>query len=274
MELDPAIPDTGNVRLLHLTDSPQPATYDSINELEGRNNFTSCSSDHLAQNLDNLCLEPSPSSDEMDWDAVNPPSPSPIDIPIDHAHLPTPKDNQYHAVIKVESKHEKPFHRWVRSLRRRATLRHFPIPECEPRICDPFSPMPPYPIHSFSPGHQKSSSGSSFGFLTTVRSAGVSLSSFGTTTKPGVSLSADVSGAGGSARASLSGNRTSEDSNAAELNLSKSLAMVERSLRRRRILEELIKTEEGYVGDIRFLANVSVITLPIKTQPLTIHRCM
>jgi hypothetical protein len=33
-------------------------------------------------------------------------------------------------------------------------------------------------------------------------------------------------------------------------------ATVERSLQRRRILEELISTEEGYIGDIRFLINV------------------
>jgi hypothetical protein len=35
------------------------------------------------------------------------------------------------------------------------------------------------------------------------------------------------------------------------------VAAIERSLQRRRILEELISTEEGYIGDVRFLMNVS-----------------
>ena len=34
-------------------------------------------------------------------------------------------------------------------------------------------------------------------------------------------------------------------------------AVTERSLQRRRILDELINTEEGYIGDVRFLMNVS-----------------
>lgn len=33
-------------------------------------------------------------------------------------------------------------------------------------------------------------------------------------------------------------------------------AVTERSLQRRRILEELIETEESYIGDVRFLMNV------------------
>ena len=33
-------------------------------------------------------------------------------------------------------------------------------------------------------------------------------------------------------------------------------AIMERSLQRRRILEELISTEESYIGDVRFLMNV------------------
>ncbi|KAG7132266.1 hypothetical protein HYQ45_009287 [Verticillium longisporum] len=43
----------------------------------------------------------------------------------------------------------------------------------------------------------------------------------------------------------------------------------ERSLQRRRILEELISTEEGYIGDVRFLMNVYVTLLAsLPTLPL------
>ncbi|KAK7744163.1 hypothetical protein SLS53_003684 [Cytospora paraplurivora] len=45
-------------------------------------------------------------------------------------------------------------------------------------------------------------------------------------------------------------------------------ATVERSLQRRRILEELISTEEGYIGDVRFLMNVYVtILVSLPTLP-------
>jgi hypothetical protein len=36
-------------------------------------------------------------------------------------------------------------------------------------------------------------------------------------------------------------------------------AVGERSLQRRRILEELIETEESYIGDVRFLMNVRAV---------------
>ncbi|KAL2017916.1 hypothetical protein VTK56DRAFT_1572 [Thermocarpiscus australiensis] len=45
-------------------------------------------------------------------------------------------------------------------------------------------------------------------------------------------------------------------------------AVMERSLQRRRILEELISTEEGYIGDVRFLMNVYVTILAsLPTSP-------
>lgn len=44
-------------------------------------------------------------------------------------------------------------------------------------------------------------------------------------------------------------------------------AMVQRALQRRRILEELISTEEAYIGDVRFLINVSGFVLGICRCP-------
>jgi hypothetical protein len=51
--------------------------------------------------------------------------------------------------------------------------------------------------------------------------------------------------------------RASEDSALLDITPLVDSAAIERSLQRRRILEELITTEESYIGDIRFLMNVS-----------------
>lgn len=50
--------------------------------------------------------------------------------------------------------------------------------------------------------------------------------------------------------------RVSEDSSFLESHSLADLAAIERSLQRRKVLEELISTEEGYIGDVRFLMNV------------------
>jgi hypothetical protein len=57
---------------------------------------------------------------------------------------------------------------------------------------------------------------------------------------------------------SMRGHRLSEDSTLVEKVITADHDAVERSLQRRRILEELIGTEEGYIGDVRFLINVGI----------------
>jgi hypothetical protein len=58
-----------------------------------------------------------------------------------------------------------------------------------------------------------------------------------------------------SSRASVSGTRRSEDSFCLDRQVSADPAVIGRALQRRRILEELINTEESYIGDVRFLMN-------------------
>ncbi|KAF4334632.1 hypothetical protein FBEOM_11520 [Fusarium beomiforme] len=60
-----------------------------------------------------------------------------------------------------------------------------------------------------------------------------------------------------SSRASLSAPRVSEDSVPFE-KARVDVAALQRSLRRRQILEELISTEEGYIGDVRFLVHTYI----------------
>jgi len=161
-----------------------------------------------------------------------------------------------------------PFHKWMKSLHRRASQRpklgadgHLPwhLLDSQDRA-----------ILSRGVRHKKSWSGSSFEFVSRVKSASISLAS--------------VSGAGRSRRntrhsragsktdrsskGSVAGPRLSEDSwpSHAEAAVQVDPLATERALQRRQILEELIATEEGYIGDLRFLMNVG---LPVQRRSLS-----
>ena len=112
--------------------------------------------------------------------------------------------------------------------------------------------------------HKKSSSGSSFGFVTAVKSATVSLASF--------SIAPRSKRTGISSRHHRT-DRSSKASNAGRLSEDSSYIasgiidqnVLNRLLQRRRVIEEIINTEESYVGDVKFLMNVSswTATFPI-----------
>ncbi|OTA04214.1 hypothetical protein A9Z42_0047820 [Trichoderma parareesei] len=158
-------------------------------------------------------------------------------------------------------KSERPFHRWMRTIHRRA--RHRPTLSDEG-----ISPLHENGIHSrTSPWtrthHRHSSSGSSFAFVAAVRSASASLASVSAVARSRRTTvrSQGFSTTERSSRASISGPRASEDSCVMENRSLADLAAIERSLQRRKVLEELISTEEGYIGDVRFLMNVYVTIL-------------
>lgn len=158
---------------------------------------------------------------------------------------------------------EKPFQKWMKSLHRRANNRSRRLRGSHVgRSRDGFNEDDPY---SLLPDriHTKSSSGSSFAFVSAVKSASIGLASISTRTKSrlGTRHSRDRSRTDRSSRLSVPPPRFSEDSATnSELVPPVDPAAVRRSLQRRSILEELITTEEGYIGDIRFLMNVSLGT--------------
>lgn len=160
---------------------------------------------------------------------------------------------------------EKPFQRWVKSLHRRANNRSRRLRGSrDGSLRDQFNDDDPY---SLLPGrvHTKSSSGSSFAFVSAVKSASIGLASISTRTKSrlGTMHSRDRSRTDRSSRLSVPPPRFSEDSIInSELVPPADPATVQRSLQRRSILEELITTEEGYIGDVRFLMNVSLCSGP------------
>ncbi|KAG7438974.1 hypothetical protein Forpi1262_v001371 [Fusarium oxysporum f. sp. raphani] len=104
-----------------------------------------------------------------------------------------------------------------------------------------------------------SSSESSFGFIEAVQSASISIASASAISRSRRHhrLSHCWSRTERSSRASLSAPRFSEDSIPFE-KVSIDVAAIQRSLRRRQIIEELINTEESYIGDIRFLIHTYI----------------
>ena len=166
----------------------------------------------------------------------------------------------------LNSPSRSPFRKWMRSLHRRAAHR--------PSVLDPHHHFPWYPsdadyeyaaFNSQFP-RRTSSSGSSFGFVEAVRSASVSLVSVTSVNRSRRSArrSRTFSRTDRSSRASAPVARMSEDSAVAEkATLRHDTAVTERALQRRRVLEEIITTEESYIGDVRFLINVRQCLFPL-----------
>lgn len=168
----------------------------------------------------------------------------------------------------------KPFHRWMRTLHKRAARRHG-MRTCEDHLAYSLEPEG-RPSFGVSTHHRKSESGSSFGFVRAVRSASLSMTSASVLTRSRRTTtqlsSRAYSRTDRSSRASVSGARISEDSFCPERQVTIDAAVIERSLQRRRILEELISTEENYIGDVRFLMNVGGALKLV--CPLTVLTCL
>ncbi|KAJ3477631.1 hypothetical protein NLG97_g8791 [Lecanicillium saksenae] len=145
------------------------------------------------------------------------------------------------------------FSRWMSSLRRRTIQRHILATQSPTFLVD-LNGRPQLI-------HRDSSSGSSFGFVTGVKSATVSISSTRIARSTGRSIRTPLG-------------RSSEESTGRVTPTDR--FSIERALRRRRILEELIQTEESYIGDIRLLMNVYVTTFAAcadhDTLRLAIHQ--
>lgn len=150
---------------------------------------------------------------------------------------------------------ERPFNKWMRNLQRRGTQRRKTV------SCDIGSTMLDPELFDTSgtqkrSAHKKSSSGSSFGFVTAVKSASISLASFSVAPRSRrTGVSSRQQRTDRSSKASNVG-RLSEDSSYIARGIVIDQAVTNRLLQRRRVLEEIISTEESYLADVRFLMNV------------------
>lgn len=228
------------------------------------------------KHLDEHLGVPIISDDWIHWDTVDP---ALISITLGEPDSPeyyTPDSPL--SLDKDESVYEElsdyegrsPFHKWMKTLRRRAHRRRHTIitdgPFSEPPAVDGLCDQP-----NRASLHRQSSSGSSFGFVEAVKTASISLASgsvFARSRRNSMRSNRTKTHTDRSSRASMSSNRFSEDSAGLDKPQVLDKATVERSLQRRRILEELISTEEGYIGDVRFLMNVYVtILVSLPTLP-------
>ncbi|KAL7820389.1 Dbl homology domain-containing protein [Trichoderma aethiopicum] len=180
-------------------------------------------------------------------------------ITIDGSNAPV-IDNESREQLRTE----RPFHKWMRTIHRRARHRH----TLSDQGIGSLRPPSETGVHSRTfpwkgTQHRHSSSESSFAFVAAVRSASASLASVSAVARSRRTTrrSQGFSTTERSSRASISGPRASEDSGFLENQSLADLAAIERSLQRRKVLEELISTEEGYIGDVRFLMNVYVTIL-------------
>lgn len=223
------------------------------------------------QNIDPIQNEDN--GDWADWDTVDP---ALIRFTFDEPHalsLSTSDDPTSPRIYRESGLEQSPtpLHRWMRTLRRRGLGRRAPVTDDDDHMHRPFSAngLPHKP--NGSGHHRQSSSGSSFGFVETVKTASASLASgsiFARSRRNSMRSSRSKTHTDLSSRASMSSNRCSEDSAGLDKPQVLDKATVERSLQRRRILEELISTEEGYIGDVRFLMNVYVtILVSLPTMP-------
>ena len=151
---------------------------------------------------------------------------------------------------------EKPFQKWMKTLQRRA-IRQRKISSTQSGVSSE-RPIPISLDSQTSAYHRESSSESSFAFVSAVKSVGSSFAGASLLTRSRRNTLRSSRKTDRSSRASISVARASEDSIGLERSNATDFAVSERAIQRRRILEELITTEESYIGDVRFLMNVGL----------------
>jgi len=161
--------------------------------------------------------------------------------PVGHRSLPLASDQ--------------PFNKWLKNLQRRATQRRKTV-SCDVDCSTLEREILESPEKRNKHSHKKSLSGSSFGFVTAVKSASISLASISVAPRSRkTGASSRYHRTDRSSKASHVG-RLSEDSSYIAKSAAIDQAVTNRLLQRRRVLEEIVTTEESYVADIRFLMNV------------------
>lgn len=157
----------------------------------------------------------------------------------------------------------KPFQKWIRTLHKRAARRQEMLDggdDLSTCVCETDGNCP---LDRGLAHRRQSSSESSFGFVTAVKSASISMTNVSVLTRSQKDTLWSFRGQARtdrSSRASVRGPHMSQDSFWLDRQITTDPAVTERSLQRSRILEELIDTEESYIGDLRFLMNVCMRT--------------
>jgi hypothetical protein len=150
-----------------------------------------------------------------------------------------------------------PFSRWLKALRRRNMQRSSTLQVSGERwALDDFDLLPQTPQlqSDFQSSHRKSpSTGSSLAFITAVKSASITLASLSIHGKSRRSMQ--------TVRWSDNPPRESIDSIVADAMPSIDDRTWARSVQRRRIVEEIVSSEESYIRDMKTLINVPLLNI-------------
>ncbi|KKA27397.1 hypothetical protein TD95_000481 [Thielaviopsis punctulata] len=178
-------------------------------------------------------------------------------------------DSQTQNHPRSRSQDDAPFHKWIKTLQRRAQKRPRPIGE-NANVPSQLMDMADRATLSHQRMRRFSSadSSTSSAFVSGVKSASISVAS----TRRSFSRSRHFgrshtgSRTDRSSRASHVGNRLSVSDDDGYFPSSPTTAPLDpaalnRAMQRRRLLNELIKTEEGYISDVRFLMNAYITIL-------------
>lgn len=156
----------------------------------------------------------------------------------------------------------KPFSKWMNSLHKRRMRKDSIVGHGSRMSRQPSkrSASEAPSLMRRAPHCQESSAGSSFGFVAAVRSVSASLASISSVARSrgNTAPSLGPSRTDRSSRAGSRAARMSEDSAVAEKSARLDGAAIERSMQRRRVIGEIISTEEVYISDVRFLNNVRI----------------
>lgn len=154
----------------------------------------------------------------------------------------------------------RPFVRWMSTLRRKNLAKGKSLTVRTQRWCldDNEESSVPKQERQSRAKHQKTSSTSSSAFITAVKTASVSLASF--SVAPGTRQAARSSRLRAEYRSSGQSQNEHRESTDIAGKVSEPFmdeAAWDRALRRRKVLEELVSSEESYVADLKVLTNVS-----------------
>ncbi|ATZ45928.1 hypothetical protein BCIN_01g06240 [Botrytis cinerea B05.10] len=127
------------------------------------------------------------------------------------------------------------------------------------------------PITSQRPGHRKSLSGSSYGFVNNMKSVGTSLASFSIVPRSRTGMSSRHQRTDYSSRASYAGRASEDNGNCLSRAFILDKDVIKRMEQRQGVIEEIISTEKAYLDDIQALIRVFdglLIAIPILSQSL------
>ncbi|KAF5878408.1 putative dbl domain-containing protein [Botrytis fragariae] len=127
------------------------------------------------------------------------------------------------------------------------------------------------PIVSQRPGHRKSLSGSSYGFVNNMKSVGTSLASFSIAPRSRTGMSSRHQRTDYSSRASYAGRASEDNGNCLSRAFILDKEVIKRMEQRQGVIEEILSTEKAYLDDVQALIRVFdglLIAIPILSQSL------